>query len=191
MRTSAWPSWNTNSGFPLRTKIAVSDSSWWWLSDTVSGETRVSPIQIFSDPTELLLIAANRRIPAVCAVSDWHRRPWHGVPVCGTTPQCPASPLSSGLGGNHPRYSSPTAKSMAPRIDFTRINYRPPHRAGKRPVEQTVDPVVGQLRFAFVANTPPQAHAGELGGDFLLGCTRHKSPPFNLTSCTSAVRPLR
>lgn len=31
---------------------------------------RVSPIQIFSDPTELLLIAANRRIPAVCAVSD-------------------------------------------------------------------------------------------------------------------------
>jgi hypothetical protein len=40
------------------------------LSDTVSGETQVSPIQIFSEPTEPPVIAANRCMPSVCAVPE-------------------------------------------------------------------------------------------------------------------------
>jgi hypothetical protein len=40
------------------------------LSDTVAAETRVSPIQIFSDPTEPPVIAARRLMPAVWAVAE-------------------------------------------------------------------------------------------------------------------------
>jgi hypothetical protein len=61
-------------------------------------------------------------------------------------------------------------------IDFTGINHHGRPRAGNHPVEQIIDPVVAQLRFAFVANAAPHAHAVEFGGDFPPGSTRHEPP---------------
>src|SRR5579863_1311489 len=64
--------------------MAVSDRPWWWSADRADGATRVSPIQIASDPTETAEIASSRVFPGVCAVPTDRCR---GVIRCSRPPR--------------------------------------------------------------------------------------------------------
>ena len=76
----------------------------------------------------------------------------------------------------------------ARRFDFPASNHRQRRRAGNHPVEQIIDSVVAQVRFAFVANAAPHPHAGEFGGDSLPSCTNHE-PPLSIRPAPVSAMP--